>query len=310
MRWSFLCPWIGTAVLFGSFLTGCSHGVHAPTCPRTTAESPACPKCTTCKQGPLKSAVPSRDQCPTVETTCRCGECRTVVIPPGRYQAAPTWLSRNQPVPTAPASPYACWSGTARPYPAGPCQVVSAVPATTGGFLPGSTVEVQTSTAKREIATAEEASDAAGSAQGFRHATGTYLPDVTGRPAGDATPVVANDGWVVFDTPEHNLLSSHHLHDFTAHDITAHPAFAHATDHRWLVGRLEADRAPNSWTLRYASVDEDDAYGGRVTLLLSKPVDSFHNGDLVRVEGQIANQSDHEWGAAYRVDAIAPLPKK
>jgi len=170
-------------------------------------------------------------------------------------------------------------------------------------------VEAQKPAPEAEITTTVHSPDEIGSAQGFRPATGTYLPEVSGRPAGDAIPVVMKDGWVVFDTPEHILLSSHHLRDFTAHDITAHPAFAHATDHRWLVGRLEAGRAPNSWTLRYASVDEDDAYGGRVTLLLSRPVDSFHNGDLVRVEGHVDNLSDHEWGAAYRVEAIAPLTK-
>src|SRR5207249_2607417 len=45
-------------------------------------------------------------------------------------------------------------------------------------------------------------------------------------------------------------------------DITANPCFAHAPDYSSLTGELQFVHVRNVWTLRYASVDEEDRYGG------------------------------------------------
>jgi hypothetical protein len=102
-----------------------------------------------------------------------------------------------------------------------------------------------------------------------------YQPEVV-----SATHSVADDGleehrdgWVVFDRPIDHRNGLHHFVD-----ITANPAFARDREHRWLVGRLEAGRQPGDWSLRYASVTDDDPYDGRVTLLSAEPLTGFHAG--------------------------------
>ncbi len=97
-------------------------------------------------------------------------------------------------------------------------------------------------------------------------------------------------------------------------DITAHPAFAHDRDYRWLVGILDKDQA-GPWTLRYASLDENDRFDGHVVLSPDlehgcPPLASFHPGDMVRVEGSVLGSSGSESMAIFAAEAIVVVPDR
>ena len=88
-------------------------------------------------------------------------------------------------------------------------------------------------------------------------------------------------------------------------DITASARFDHAPDYTWLVGELQYLHVRNAWRVRYASVDEEDRYGGSVTLVETGPMDKFQkSGQLVRVQGRLLNADSREPSPVFRVSAI------
>ena len=89
-------------------------------------------------------------------------------------------------------------------------------------------------------------------------------------------------------------------------DITAHPAFAHAPDYSWLVGRLAYSHTRRTWTVRYASVDETDRYGGSVTLESGTNLEQLREGMLVRVQGRVVDPDTTTPAPRYRVERIEP----
>jgi hypothetical protein len=89
-------------------------------------------------------------------------------------------------------------------------------------------------------------------------------------------------------------------------DITAKPCFAHAADYSSVTGELQYIHSRNQWRVRYASVDEDDKYGGGLTLVNAGPMTEYHDGMLVKVDGQIADADAKE--GTYRVRSIQVLP--
>jgi hypothetical protein len=91
-------------------------------------------------------------------------------------------------------------------------------------------------------------------------------------------------------------------------DITAKACFAHAPDYSWVQGELVHLHSHNCWRIRYASVDEDDKYGGGVNLIETGPMDNFHDGQLVRIEGRPADLDNKE--SEYRVNSIHILPNE
>src|SRR5207253_4468914 len=60
----------------------------------------------------------------------------------------------------------------------------------------------------------------------------------------------------------------------TFNDITANPAYTHSADYGSLTGELQCVHihAKECWCVRYASVDEEDRYGGKVTLIEAGPM--------------------------------------
>jgi hypothetical protein len=92
-------------------------------------------------------------------------------------------------------------------------------------------------------------------------------------------------------------------------DLTANPAFAHDPTYRRLVGTLDYSHFHNSWTLRFASVEEEDQYGGSVTLVETGPMTSFQSGQLVRVEGFLVNPEDARPRPTYHVQSIRPMDR-
>ncbi len=88
-------------------------------------------------------------------------------------------------------------------------------------------------------------------------------------------------------------------------DLTVNPAFAHAPDMSWLVGELR-EIGPGVWCVRFASVDDER---DTVTLVDAPPMVNLRSGQVVRVEGQLADPSSRDVKPAYRVTAIRPVEK-
>jgi hypothetical protein len=91
-------------------------------------------------------------------------------------------------------------------------------------------------------------------------------------------------------------------------DITAHSCFAHAQDYSWLSGQVQYSRYHQSWRLRYASVDEDDQYGGSVTLVDDGKLGELKDGAYVKVRGRMVNPEARTAAPPYEVDAVEPVP--
>ena len=64
-----------------------------------------------------------------------------------------------------------------------------------------------------------------------------------------------------------------------------------AADYSRLTGQLCFVHADGGlWVLRYASLSNEDANGGGVVLARDRQMDSYREGDLVTVHGEILNQ--------------------
>jgi hypothetical protein len=84
-------------------------------------------------------------------------------------------------------------------------------------------------------------------------------------------------------------------------DLTAQPWFGRADDHSWLSGQVLYSTSTNTWRLHYASVDDNDAYGGTVTLLAGDQLKGLKDGQSVRVHGRPIDPDRREAGSPYRV---------
>lgn len=83
---------------------------------------------------------------------------------------------------------------------------------------------------------------------------------------------------------------------------------AHAADYSKLTGQLSYVHADGGlWVLRYAPLSEEDQYGGSVVLARDRTMNSYREGDLVAVEGQIISQksSARLGGPLYRIQNIS-----
>ena len=98
------------------------------------------------------------------------------------------------------------------------------------------------------------------------------------------------------------------VHRRSYSDITAKPCFAHAPDYTWVQGELVRLHSHNCWRIRYASVDEEDKYGGGINLIETGPMDNFQDGQLVRIEGRPSDPDNKE--SEYRVNSIHALPNQ
>jgi hypothetical protein len=83
--------------------------------------------------------------------------------------------------------------------------------------------------------------------------------------------------------------------------------FGRAANYEWLQGELSYSSVRGVWRLRYASADEDDAYGGSVTLLDVSPTFALEAGQRVRVRGRLINPRSTEPSPYYHVLHLEPL---
>jgi len=84
---------------------------------------------------------------------------------------------------------------------------------------------------------------------------------------------------------------------------------SHAADYSWLIGELQYLEVRNVWRVRYATVEDEDRYGGSVVLTETGPMFGHLNGQLVRVEGQLVAPDSREPSPAYRVRHLQLVPR-
>ena len=82
---------------------------------------------------------------------------------------------------------------------------------------------------------------------------------------------------------------------------------SHAPDYSWVTGQLFYVHADGGlWILRYAPLSTEDANGGSVVLARDLHMDTYREGDLVTVHGQILNEHASKFlgGPLYRAQSI------
>jgi hypothetical protein len=93
-------------------------------------------------------------------------------------------------------------------------------------------------------------------------------------------------------------------------DQVGAPDFGHAEDYSWLAGKLQYCRFNKSWRLRYASVDEEDPFGGSVTIVEDLRVTGLKDGQMVRVEGHLLNPQAKAIAPPYQVNSVQTVDPK
>jgi hypothetical protein len=80
-----------------------------------------------------------------------------------------------------------------------------------------------------------------------------------------------------------------------------------AADYSWVTGQLCFVHADGGvWVLRYAPLGKEDPNGGSVILARGRPMDSYREGDLVTVHGEIVQDKGSLFlgGPLYRMHSI------
>jgi hypothetical protein len=80
--------------------------------------------------------------------------------------------------------------------------------------------------------------------------------------------------------------------------------FGHDPNYHWLVGTLDYSRIQRAWLLRYVPYEEDDRYGGCVTLIGAVPSKSLKQGATVRVEGTVIDPDSRQLRPAFQVQNL------
>jgi hypothetical protein len=80
---------------------------------------------------------------------------------------------------------------------------------------------------------------------------------------------------------------------------------AHADDYSWLCGRISRDfKNPNTWRLRYLSLDQTDDYGGALTLAEDESLRNLKDGMCVKVWGRVHEASGPSGTTTYFADRV------
>ncbi len=93
-------------------------------------------------------------------------------------------------------------------------------------------------------------------------------------------------------------------------DLTAAACFSHSPDYRSLNGQVEFLSSRKEWRLRYASVDETDPYGGRVTLIENEHVQYLSDGQYIEAQGRLLNPHESDGRPAYyRIESFRTISR-
>jgi hypothetical protein len=91
-------------------------------------------------------------------------------------------------------------------------------------------------------------------------------------------------------------------------DLPGDSARGFAADYSWLVGEVHYVHVRGVWRLRYALPEDDDRYGGTVTLSGSLAATPFQNGQVVCVEGRLLDAASREPSPVYQVHKVTLVP--
>lgn len=84
------------------------------------------------------------------------------------------------------------------------------------------------------------------------------------------------------------------------------PEHGHASDFRWLVGRVMHRDAPRAgWYLRYAPHFDGDRHGGEIALAENHRLTLLRDGDRVFVEGRVID--DRPGAPVYHVESLSVI---
>jgi len=86
-----------------------------------------------------------------------------------------------------------------------------------------------------------------------------------------------------------------------------------APDNSWIAGQLFFVHADGGlWVLRYAPLGQEDPNGGAVVLARNRQMDSYREGDLVKVHGDLLNMkgSSRLGAPLYRVTTIELVDRR
>lgn len=85
---------------------------------------------------------------------------------------------------------------------------------------------------------------------------------------------------------------------------SSEPHYGHDANYHSLTGILDYSRIQQAWILRYVSYEEDDRYGGSVTLVAPSSEMRFKPGQTVRVEGELIDPESRHLRPAFQVQKI------
>ncbi len=80
--------------------------------------------------------------------------------------------------------------------------------------------------------------------------------------------------------------------------------FDRSRDYSYLVGTLEPGRQEGTWCVRFCPLDEEDRFGGSVTLTDIGDTSKFSHGQWVRVEGQLVDPDNSRSKPEYKVQSV------
>jgi hypothetical protein len=80
--------------------------------------------------------------------------------------------------------------------------------------------------------------------------------------------------------------------------------YGHDANYHWLVGTLDYSRIQDAWLLRYVSLEDEDRYGGCVTLVAPGQGVALKSGQTVRVEGVLIDPNSQQLRPAFQVRNI------
>lgn len=73
--------------------------------------------------------------------------------------------------------------------------------------------------------------------------------------------------------------------------VVSDARYGHASDYRWLRGRLEYSEIDRQWKLRYIPIDgATDEYGGSVVITDPTALADYRRGEFVEVKGSLAEE--------------------
>jgi hypothetical protein len=125
-------------------------------------------------------------------------------------------------------------------------------------------------------------------------------------PSGDKKGTVQSQGLDVTPASSSNLIETETKNPFEL-DRRYETRVGRAADYSWVTGQLFFVHTDGGlWVLRYAPLGKEDANSGSVILARDRQMDSYREGDLVKVHGEILNPQGPVFlgGPQYRVQSI------